>query len=424
MGPGAEAGSTVAGPAAPTPPSYRRTLRNRPFFLLWVSQLVSQSGDFIFEVALLWLVLQLTHSAFAVAIVVTGTILPGVVLGPIVGVYIDRWDRRRTLIATNVVEGLVIAVLSGLVIAGAANLGDLFVIVLLLGSGSTVVRLATTAYVPMIVPVDDLPPANGLLSLSNSTNAIVGLSIGGIVVALFGVGLPIEYDALTFFAAAVLLVAIPRPATAPAGPEPAAARFRAEFAEGLAFIRQHRFMVELLAIGAIVNFFGNGLFALMAPFASFVLHGGAAVYGFLGAALSFGSIVGAGAMGRVDTRRTAGTYLFAGGLSLGALMLALGIVGTVPEALAVMLALGIALAVTNIPIQVVLQAKIPVRLLGRVGGVFTSLILVTSPAGPIFAGWIAEHWSVSGFFLLTGVAFLAVVGAGAATMTSLRRVEY
>ena len=160
-------------------PSYRRTLRNRPFFFLWLAEMVSQSGDYIFEVALLWLVLELTHSAFAVAIIAAGTILPGVILGPLLGVYIDRWNRRRTLIVTNIVQGLVIAGLSGVVIAGQANLTVLFAIVLMLGSGATTVRVATNAYVPSVVPVVDLPPANGLLSLSGSLNRDRRVRAGG-----------------------------------------------------------------------------------------------------------------------------------------------------------------------------------------------------------------------------------------------------
>ena len=414
------------GPAAPpfAPPSYRRTLANRPFFLLWISQLVSQSGDFIFEVALLWLVLQLTGSAFAVALVVTGTILPGVLLGPFLGVFIDRWDRRRVLLATNGVQGVVVAALSGLVVAGAASLGLLFAIVLMLGAGSTVVRIATSAYVPSLVPVTDLPPANGLLSLSNSMNQIVGLSIGGVVVALLGVTLPIEYDALSFFAAAAILLMVPTAAGSvdgTAGPRPG---FRAEFVEGIAFIRRHRFMLELISIGIVVNFFANGLVALFAPYADFVLHGGAAAYGFLGAAVAVGSIGGAAAMGRVDTRRSAGRYLFVGGGAVGVVFLALGLTGSLPIALALMVALGITIAVTNIPMQIVLQAKVPGRLLGRVGAAFGALITGTSPAGPIFAGWLAQRWSVSGVFLLTGVIFSVVILVGAATMTSLRTVEY
>ncbi len=220
-------------------PSYRRTLRNRPFFFLWLAEMVSQSGDYIFEVALLWLVLELTHSAFAVAIIAAGTILPGVILGPLLGVYIDRWNRRRTLIVTNIVQGLVIAGLSGVVIAGQANLTVLFAIVLMLGSGATTVRVATNAYVPSVVPVVDLPPANGLLSLSGSLNQIVGFALGGVFVALLGVTIPIEYDALSFFAAAVLLLLIPRArgATEPEVPS-SPHRFRSELAEGFAFIRR------------------------------------------------------------------------------------------------------------------------------------------------------------------------------------------
>jgi len=414
----------VAAPVpASVPPSYRRTLANRPFFLLWISQLVSQSGDFIFEVALLWLVLELTRSPFAVGIIVTGTILPGVLLGPFLGVYIDRWDRRRTLLATNLVEGFVVAALSGIVLAGETSLGILFVIVLLLGAGSNVVRTATGAYVPSVVPVEDLPPANGLLSVSNSMNQVVGLSLGGIFVALFGVTLPIEYDAVSFFAAAALLALIP-PVTAARDGAPISAGFRAELAEGLAFIRKNRFMVDIILLGVLVNFFGNGLFAIIAPYTEFVLHGGADVYGFLGATLAVGAILGAGAMGRADLRRSAGTYLFGGGLGIGAAVLGLAVAGTVPEALGLMLAFGIVLSVTNIPITVVMQAKIPGRLLGRVSATFGAFVMMTSPAGPLFAGWLAQRWSVSGVFLLSGVVILVVVGIGAVTMASLRHVQY
>jgi len=424
--PGALPSSVTRNETKETPPSFGRTLKNRPFFLLWVSQLVSQSGDFIFSVALIWLVLELTRSAFAVGLMVTGMVLPGVLLGPFLGVYIDRWDRRQTLVATNVAEGVVVAVLSALVLLGYESTPELFAIVFLLGTGATVVRVATGAYVPSVVPTGDLPPANSLLSVTGSMNQIVGLSLGGIFVAVLGVGPPIEYDALTFFVAAVLLLFIrPLAAEAAAAPStPPERRFRQELAEGFAFIRRNRFMVELIVIGVVVNFFGNGLFALFAPYAFSILHGGAATYGFLGAAVAAGSLGGAAAIGRVDLRRTAGRFLFAGGFGIGACILALGWADDVPFALGLMFGLGVALAVTNIPISVVIQAKVPGQLLGRVGSTFSALITLTSPAGPLFAGWLAEKWSISGVFVLSGVVFLVVLGAGVATMRSLRSVSY
>lgn len=406
-------------------PSFRRVLSNRRFARLWVAQLVSQSGDYIFEVALLWLVLELTHSAFAVGLVVTGTILPTVIVGPILGVYIDRWDRLRTLVATNVVQGLIVAGLSGLVLAGRENLPGLFAIVVMLGTGATTVRVATNAYVPAVVPVDDLPPANGLLSISGSMNQIVGLSLGGVFVALLGVALPIEYDALSFFAAALLLLTVRGPSPAPPAPAPSAARsFRAELVEGGSFIRHHRFMLELILIGFLVNFLGNGVFALFAPFAAYVLHGGPSVYGFLGAFVAAGSLAGALAMGRVDTRRTAGRYVFGGGVGIGVAILALGLVGSLAPAYSLMFGFGITLSVTNIPISVVMQAKIPGRLLGRVTAAFSALIMGTAWAGPLVAGWLAERWSVSGVFFLFGLVIAVIIGLGALVLNDLRRVEY
>jgi len=412
-------------PSAGGSPSYRRALANRPFFLLWLAQLISQSGDYVFSVALIWLVLKLTGSAFAVGLMVTGTVLPRVLLGPFLGVFVDRWDRRRTLVLTNVAEGVVVALLSGLVLLGYDSVPVLFGIVLLLGAGGTMVRVTSTAYVPTVVPLEDLPPANGLLSLSGSLNQIVGLSLGGVIVALVGVELPIEYDALSFFAAALLLLAIPVALSAGRVPRAASSRrFWHEFSEGFHFIRSHTFVIDLLIIGIIANFFGNGIFALFAPFAVFVLHGSAATYGLLGAGVAAGSLGGALAIGKVDLHRTAGRYLFIGGVVFGAAILVLGITTHLPEAFGLMLLLGVSLAVINLPISVVLQAKIPTEILGRVGATFGALIMATAPAGPIVAGWIAERWSISAMFDLSGVIILGLILGGAATMRALRNVTY
>jgi len=406
-------------------PSFRRTLANRPFLFVWVAQLISQSGDFIFEVALLWLVLAITGSAFAVGLVVTGTILPAVLLGPILGVYVDRWNRRRTLMITNVVEGITVAGLSVLVLTGRVDLVGLLAVVFALGTGATLVRTATNAYVPSVVSVDDLPPANSLLQFSGSFNQIIGLSLGGVFVAAFGIALPIEYDALSFFAAAVLLTLIPRdPTSAVRSPAPPPQSFRTELAEGFAFVRRNRFMIELIALGMIVNFFGNGLAALLPPFAKFVLHGGPAVFGLLGAAIAVGSLVAGLAMGRVDTHRTAGKYLFGGGVVLGLGVLAVGFTTTFPLAVGAMLLIGATLSVVNIPIGVVFQAKVPRPLLGRVGATFGAMISATSPLGPLFAGWLAEQWTTPDVFILSGAVIAGVIGVGAFTMPALRRVEY
>lgn len=404
-------------------PSYQRILRHPPFFRVWLAQLVSQSGDFIFEVALIWLVLEATGSILDVSLIVTGTLLPAVLLGPFLGVYIDRWDRRRTLIATNLLQGVTVGGLALLILSGAASIGVIFGIILLLGTGARVVSIGTATYVPSLVAVEDLPPANSLLSLSESFNQIVGLSLGGLFVALLGVTLPIEYDALTFFLSAGLIASV-----IPASPVPKRPPTRASFAQelrgGLAFIRENRFMIEIIVLGMLVNFFGNGVGALFAPYTTRVLHGNSTVYGFLGAAVAVGSLVGAGAIGKVDTRKSAGRYLLAGGIGVGLSILFLGLVASVPLALVLMLALGITITIANLPMQTLLQAKVPDRLRGRVIATVGALVMATGPAGPLALGWMAAQTSLPLTLFLSGAVITGVLIVAWGVMRALRTIEY
>jgi len=406
-------------------PSFRRALRNRPFLLLWSSQLISQSGDYIFDIALIWLVLQATGSILDVSLVVVVTLIPTVLLGPVLGVYADRWPRRTVLLGTNVAEAALVAGLSVLVLAHQAGLGVILAIVLALSVGGQFVRITSSAMVPQTVGTDDLPPANSLLSFSNSATQIVGLSIGGIVVALFGVVYPIEYDALTFLVAALIVGAISR---AVGRPEPLAPgterRFRNEFVEGLRYVRDQRYLIEIIVVGLVINFCGNAAFALWAPYAERVLHGGSATYGFLGAAIALGAIVGAAVIGKIDTHRSAGKFLFLGATGFGVFTVLLGLTSSIPLALAEALVIGICTSIANVPLFVLLQAKVPGRLLGRVMSVFLSLVLAAAPFGAFFAGTIATATSIGVLYIIAGSIILGTVAVGAVAMREIRDMSY
>jgi len=393
--------------------------------LLWSSQLISQSGDFIFEVALLWLVLQSTGSVFDVGLIVVATLIPVVLLGPVLGVYVDRWPRRTILLVTNVGEGVLVAVLSVLILAHATDLGTIIGIVFALGVGGQLVRVASNAMVPQTVGTADLGTANSLLSFSNSTTQVVGLSVGGIVVALFGVDLPIAYDAITFFVAAFIVLsmspAIGRPEPAPVGSDPG---FASQFSEGLRYVFGQRYLLELIALGLIVNFAGNAVMALWAPYADLILHGGAATYGFLGAMIAVGAIVGAIVIGKVDTRRIAGKILFAGEAGFGALVIGLGFTRSIPLALGESFLIGVLLSVVNIPLLTAVQAKVPSRLMGRVLSVLMALILAAAPFGAFFAGSLASATSIGYVYVVLGVLVMATGAVGVVAMREVRTLSY
>jgi MFS transporter, DHA3 family, macrolide efflux protein len=414
-----------AEPTASGAPSFRRALAHPPFLFLWLSQLVSQSGDFVFEVALIWLVLESTHSILAVTSVVVVAILPTVLLGPFLGVYADRWPRRTILLGTNLAEGVLVAALSGLVLAHDASFLLILVVVFALSVGGQFVRVTVGAMTPQTVSKDDLGPANGLQSFSTSSTQIVGLSIGGIVVALFGVTLPITYDAISFFAAALLVLLIARSVGRPEpAPDGAVEGFFAQFREGVAFLAGQRYLLEICLLGCIVNFSGNAMFALWAPYADLVLHGGAATYGFLGAMIALGAIVGAVVAGKLAFRDAVGRVALAGLFGFGVLAVVLGLTDSIPVALGVSFAVGILTSVINLPLLSAIQAKVPERLLGRVMSAFLSLVLVAAPFGAYFAGIVAVRTSVGLVFVVAGILVLATAGFGAVAMRAVRELRY
>jgi MFS family permease len=414
------------GPAARgPPPSYARALRHRAFLWLWVSQFVSQSGDFVFDVALIWLVLETTGSIFAVGVVITAALVPMVALGPVLGVYVDRWPRRTILIVTNLVEGVLVAALAGLVLGHDVSLGVIVAIVLALSSAGQIVRLSSGAMVPQTVGPEDLGPANGLGQISGSSTQIAGLSIGGLVVALFGVDLPITYDAVSFFAAALVVSLIARSVGRPEPPaDGTPRRFTEELLEGLKFIRGQRFLLEVIALGVVVNFCGNAVFTLWAPYAKFVLHGGAATYGFLGAAGAIGAIVGALLVGQLDVRHRVGPTILVGLALAGVMVVLLGLVHAVPYALVLSFGFGLFVTAINVPLFAAVQAKVPARLMGRTLAALLSLILVAAPVGAFFAGAMAEATSIGFVYVVLGAIILAMSGVGAAFAVDLRRLAY
>jgi predicted MFS family arabinose efflux permease len=416
-------GSTPSGPTST--PSFRRALASRPFFLLWTSQLVSQSGDFVFDVALLWLVLEQTGSVVAVSIVVVAAIVPSVTLGPVLGVYVDRWPRRTILLTTNLAEGGLVAAFSGLVLAHATNLALIVGVVFALGVGQQFVRVTSGAMTPQTVEKADLATANSLETFSSSTTQIAGLSVGGAVVALFGVTLPIVYDAASFFAAALIVLAmsaaIGRPMPVAEG---APARFTEQFAEGFRYVAGQRFLLEVIAIGVVVNFAGNAAFAMWAPYARYVVHGGAATYGLLGAMIALGSVIGALVVGKVDVRAIAGPLIFGGLFAFGALILGLGLTHSVGPALAEAFAIGGFTAGINVPIFTVVQGKVPERLTGRVISVLLALVLAAAPFGAYFAGVFAQATSIGFLYVAMGILVLVTATVAFATMREVRTLTY
>jgi MFS family permease len=410
-------------------PSFRRVLSNRQFTLLWSGQLVSQSGDFIFDVAAIWLVYQLTGNVFNVGLAFAMVLLPPIIVGPIAGVYVDKFNRKDLIQAGNVFQAFISAAIAVLYSTGRLSFPILLAFLFVLNAGAQFIRPAVTAVIPGVTKREDLATANSLFSLSSSVNQIAGYGIGGLLVLAFGATLPIYYDSFTFVFAAFVVSFIARSYCAvPTNPQNSLLiqhdSFLDRFRQGLEYIRKSRFFIELVIIGIVLNFFGSGVFALLAPYSKVVAGGGAGLYGGLLAGFSTGTVIGSVLVGKIDSRKYVGKLLFSGVIVIGGLTALMGLTSFALFALAETLAIGFFQATVNIPLSVLFQAKVPNELLGRVATSLVALITIAQPVSAATSGAVAGSISIGETFQLYGVLMMIVSAGAFFLFRELREAKY
>jgi predicted MFS family arabinose efflux permease len=392
-------------------PSYSRLLKQPPFRALWLAQIISQSGDAIFDVALLWLVLITTGSAALVGLTQAIVLIPPVFAKPFAGVYADRSNRRNIMILSSLFQGGVTAVLSFLYLANVLHFAFLIFLVLLLYTGAEFFRSANVAMVPSIVSKENLGAANGLFTLTTSANQLASYTVGGVVLATVGAAVSITYDSLTFFVAAALLTLVAKSygQTAAMG-SPGGGSFKADFREGVSYVRKSRLFLELIVTGIIINFFGAVFATGMAPYVKNQLSGGAVDYGVVLSSFALGTIAGSLALGKVNFRSFVGRLVFAGVIVSGVLMFLAGEAVNVPEGILIALALGALIGIINLPIQVLVQTQVPGEILGRAATVLGSLLAASQPVGALVFGAMVGVISIGETFMISG-AIVSVVSA-------------
>ncbi|MGA1975849.1 MAG: MFS transporter [Conexivisphaerales archaeon] len=410
-------------------PSYSALLRNRSFASLWAAQVISQSGDAVFDVALMWLVLVTTGSTALVGLTQAAVLVPSVLCAPVAGVYADRLNRRNLMIVSNLVQGVVTAAIALLYVTASLSYSILIVFVLLLYTGNQFFRAANSAIIPRIASREDLPAANSLFMLSTSANQLASYATGGVIIVVLGTAFPITYDSVTFFLAAALLTFVAKSygqvkGGSTSGDIAGEKSFGQDFREGLAYVTGAKIFRQLLMMGLLVNFLGAGVIALLAPYTKFWIHGNASIYGFTLASYALGNIVGSIFLGKVNYRDYVGRLLFIGVIGFGILLVGAGLVTSVPLALVIFCLLGLAQAVVNQPIQVLVQTQVPGELLGRTVTVMGAVLTASQPIAAVLSGWLAGATSIGTVYLGFGAAMALVAVAFYLPFSDLRQARY
>ncbi len=305
------------------------TLRHRDFALLWIAGLVSVAGDYALIAALPLHAYALTGSAVAAGGVFAAAMLPRILLGSVAGVFVDRWDRKRAMIAADLLRAALLLPL--LVVVSADLLWVLYLVRAGTGTLALVFDPAESALLPRLVGEERLVTANALNALNNNLGRLVGPAAGGVLYATGGLSTVVLVDSLSFAISAGLIAAI-RANARPERTETATAETSAwgrafgEWRAGMQQISQNQIIATIfIAVG--IGMVGEGTFSVgFVPLFIDVLKVGAEGVGVLLSAQAIGGII-AGALVARAAERLAPRLLLAGGL-IGLGLVDLGMVNS------------------------------------------------------------------------------------------------
>jgi MFS family permease len=265
------------------------SLKHRDFRLLFFGTSLSHVGDFIQAMAQSWLVWTMTSSPFLLGVVGFCQALPRLLLGAVGGAIVDRIERRRLLVSTQILAMLQAFVFWALVYFDRIQFWHVMILVLFLGTVNTVNQTARHSLINNLVPRDDLMNAIALNSSIANLAKIAGPSLGGVLISIIGVAGCLFVNAVSFLTIIVTLLVMVFPSVKLKSNDEAP--FWAEVREGYRFLRGQRrlFSVILLTYG--VALVGTPYSRFLPVFATDVLHAGPSTFGLLLAAPGIGAVV-------------------------------------------------------------------------------------------------------------------------------------
>jgi MFS family permease len=407
--------------------AYRRLLGNRPFALLWVGATISILGDALTWVSLVWLTYELGGSSLEIGVLAVCYTGPVIVGGLVAGLLLDRFDRRRLLIADNVARGAVM-----LSVPIAASLGVLaqphiYVVAAVYGLLYMISLAGIPSMLPDLVADEDLPTANAMESISYGLGGVAGPAMAGVLIGLIGAATNLAIDAVSYFAfaACLLFVRVPSRAADAASFRPGGVVAEDVAKDGGAkddVVAEggHRpaiaFIVRTPAILAITLMFmaaniGEGMLTVLLPvYAVEVLVVGATGYGLLVSAMTAGTLAGSLAVGAVRWPWPLGRSIAVAQLLGGVALLGLALQPPFALAAALLVVFGLLVSPLTIWAQTIRMRLIPESLRGRVFSLLRTLMQSTPPVGGLVAGSMLGVAAIGPVALVLG-AVIAIPGA-------------
>ena len=392
--------------------------RHRNYRLFFVGQVISVSGTWMQNIALAWLVVELTHSPLAVGILAFCRFIPFTIFGLVAGVVADRIDNRKLVIGTQTASMLMSALFAMLVLGGLETVWIVYLLAILSSTALVFDAPGRHALTFQLVGREELPNAVALNASLFNASRVVGPAVAGVLIAAFGVGVCFAVNAVTFLAVLAGLLLMRKDELVPlerSGEPPTMMR---GIREGFAWVMRSPDARLVLSIVTVVSTVGFNFHVILPLLASDTLKTGPEVFGILSACFGGGALVGAllsAALGRASWKA-----LVFGTAGFSVSLLAIAPLETVWLCAALLFVTGICFTLWTSNASSILQLRAPDHLRGRVVSLYLWAFAGLAPVGGLFAGWLCEVGGTALSFTVAGVTGLVMAGLAAREL-SVRR---
>lgn len=392
----------------PTPYTLKTILKYQPFRTLWLAQFVSIFGDFL---ALFGVISLITFRWHGTPVQITTVIivfaLPMAIISPIAGVFVDHWNVKRLMIASDLIRAGLI-----LMLVFAHNVTQISAIFIVLSSVSSFFAPAQSVTLRTIVPPEGLLAANALMMQAFYIVRLLSPVAAGALVAWLTEKSCFYLDVASFIFSAAMIsgLSVIRPARAQG--EKTVKSLAQDFLAGNKFIFTHAGLAFVFIAMAVAMFVLSSFSPLISIYIRDSLHAGSFIFGAISAMVGVGMIVGTQLVTRLAGGRSK-SYVVLGGLFL--LGLGAGLLGAfrnTPMAAVSTFAMGFGIAFVWIPAQTMSQQETPPAMVGRVSSTFLSLISISQVFGLMLSGYLAQRLGIRAVFIACAGVLAVISAAG------------
>lgn len=374
---------------------------SRNFRNFWFGQIVSQVGDRIHTLAVIWLVYTWTQSGTALGLVLISTTLPSVLFSPWAGHIADRFNRKNIAIITDVIRSVLVLSLAILSHLELLNMTGLVIITALISLTSAVFNPATLAMIPSIVPAAELSRANAISQLSANASGALGFLAGSGLIALIGVPAAFLCNGSSFILSALLIARI---AYKQEETTQHTSNLKSDIIAGWRVVQSIPVVARLLVPLVVINFFFSSLSVLIPVFGEGVFKSGSSGVGMLLAAFTCGMFLAALLLSNWHPKTSIASFVTLSLFLVGSGFLLMGLFAVLPLFMGALILIGFALNGVNICLITLFQRLVPGEVRGKFFSMLTAVSLSAQPVSFGLTGWLSDLISPTTILFVCGLA--------------------